>query len=80
MCDALMKTYDYDGRDGVTYKGRAAFVLNHLDSAEAAMNDNFRDLTGDAIITDEDVRDEVRLKDAIDYVLDHARDIAPYIA
>lgn len=77
-----MNTHDpyiYEAPNGETFTGRAAEILNELDSAEAAMNDNFRDLL-DGTMTPEDIREEVQLKLAVDYLLDHPKDLAAYIS
>jgi len=41
-----LEDYEYGGRDGKVYTGAAAFVLNHLDSVEAALAEDL-DVTED---------------------------------
>jgi hypothetical protein len=72
-------SYTYEGNNGVTYHGDVAYVLNYLDSAQAAMENNFRDLL-DGSMSEDDVRYEVRLYDAVSYIIDHPQHIAPHIA
>lgn len=72
-------SYTYEGNDGVTYRGIVAYVLNQLDSAQASMENNFRDLL-DGSMSEDDVRYEVRLYDAVSYILRHPQHIASHIA
>jgi hypothetical protein len=75
---AVDDTYTYVSPKGDTYTGHVAYVLNHLDSAESSMSDNIPDLF-DGSFTAEQLIEELRLYDALNYILDHAHDLAPYL-
>lgn len=71
-------TYEYTAPNGSVFKGDVAFVLNHLDSAEASMTDNWRDLF-DGMFNVEELTKELRLHDALNYLIDHIDDLAAYL-
>lgn len=71
-------SYTFEDR-GVIYTGDAAYVLNHLDSALSAMEDNFRDLRGDSSFSDDEIRKECVLYERVQWLLENANELAPYI-
>jgi hypothetical protein len=58
---------------------QAAIVGNELDSALASAMDNFRDVRGDAMWTDDEVREEAEVIQVLTAVLEKWQHIAPYI-
>lgn len=70
--------YEYIGNDGVTYHGVVAFVLNHIDSAQASCRDNIPDMMDGTFDADALV-EEIRIYDAMSYIIDHPGEFAPYI-
>ena len=75
----IPEDYQYGAHDGKTYTGNAAYILNHLDSAACALEENFRDVRADPIFDDNDVFEEAELRSHILWLLDHAADLAAYL-
>jgi hypothetical protein len=58
---------------------RAALVGNELDSALASALDNFSDIRADFVWSDDEVRTESQVIDALTRTLELWSEIAPYI-
>jgi len=71
--------YTYTAPDGTEYKGTAAYVLNHLDSAEASLCENFRDVRADPVFSDREVMEEAELQRHLDWLLVHHKELAAYL-
>jgi len=69
----------YDHPNGKTYEGDAAVFLNLVDSMEAAANDNWADLRYDQTFNDNELAEEIRLRDVLNYIIDNADDFAAYL-
>jgi hypothetical protein len=71
--------YEYVTNDGRTLRGAAAYVLNHLDSAECAASENLRDVRADALFSEDEVIEECELIAHLRWLLDHSKAIEAYL-
>lgn len=66
--------YEYFGNDGRSYRGRAGYILNHLDSAEAGLDAELEKMKGGAPLRE--VQAAYALRDVLGHILARPAELA----